>query len=197
MRCPAAVAGQAGVAADPDAGTARRDRAGIADAAAESRDRDRRGVRRRRRLTAGIGIAAEPDAGAAGRDRTGIADAAGEGRDRDRCGASTNCGCRCWRCRRPRCRCPCPPTIAPELLMPPAKVEIVTDPRCCPGWRQSIALPPARMPLPPAEIVPELLMPPAKVEIVTVAVFLLVRAGTLACRRPRCRCRPPRSCRNC
>ena len=39
---------------------------------------------------------------------------------------------------------------------------------------------PPEMPLPPAEIVPELLMPPEKAEIVTVAVFLLVRAGTLA-----------------
>ena len=43
--------------------------------------------------------------------------------------------------------------------MPPAKVEIVTEPLD--------GRPPTKMPANPADIVPELAMPPAKVEIVT------------------------------
>ena len=51
--------------------------------------------------------------------------------------------------------------MVPELLMPPAKVEIVSEP-------PAPAKPPTKMPLPPAEMVPVLLMPPAKVAMVTV-----------------------------
>ena len=66
-------------------------------------------------------------------------------------------------------------TIVPELVMPPEKVEIVTDAKRSSLRLVPLALPPTKMPAPPAEIVPELLMPPAKVEIVTDAVFAGVR----------------------
>jgi hypothetical protein len=48
----------------------------------------------------------------------------------------------------------------PELLIPPLKLESVTDPR-------SAAVPPTKIPEYKVEIAPELLMPPAKVDIVT------------------------------
>ncbi len=64
-------------------------------------------------------------------------------------------------------------TIVPELVMPPAKVEIVTDAALRLPVAVSLAAPPTRMPAPAAVIVPELLMPPEKVEIVTDAVLLL------------------------
>ena len=51
--------------------------------------------------------------------------------------------------------------IAPELLMPPLKIEIVTD-ASLPAAR-----PPTKMPFWNARIVPELVMPPEKVEIMT------------------------------
>ena len=61
----------------------------------------------------------------------------------------------------PPAQMPLPPAeIVPELLMPPEKVEIVTDTVSWLARGCTPALPPAQMPLPPAEIVPELLMPP-------------------------------------
>ncbi len=62
--------------------------------------------------------------------------------------------------------------------MPPEKVEIVTDaaltPRAAP--LPMLAVPPTRMPVPPAEMVPELLMPPVKVEIVIEALPVSIAA---------------------
>src|ERR1700728_957104 len=57
----------------------------------------------------------------------------------------------------------------PPLLMPPAKVEIVTD--AVLPEKSEEAAPPTKMPRPAAEIVPPLLIPPAKVEIVTDAAL--------------------------
>jgi hypothetical protein len=63
---------------------------------------------------------------------------------------------------------PSPPAeMVPELLIPPAKVAIVTD---VAELRLPVlallALPPMKMPLPSAEMLPELLIPPAKVVMV-------------------------------
>ena len=50
--------------------------------------------------------------------------------------------------------------MVPELVIPPEKVEIVTDP-------PEAALPPTQMALPCAEMVPELVMLPEKVNKLT------------------------------
>jgi hypothetical protein len=66
--------------------------------------------------------------------------------------------------------------IVPELVMPPPKVEIVTEATLVWNRPLTIAAPPTMMPLPLAEIVPELVMPPPNVEIVTDGVFVPAKA---------------------
>ena len=57
-----------------------------------------------------------------------------------------------------------PAEMVPELLMPPEKVDIVTEAVVTP-------VPPTKMPLPPAEIIPELLMPPENAAMITFAAL--------------------------
>ena len=74
----------------------------------------------------------------------------------------------------PPIQMPLPPAeIVPELLMPPEKVEIVTDAAFLRSSSPTmLASPPTQRPLPvTAVIVPALTIPPEKVVIVTDAVF--------------------------
>ena len=129
---------------DPDA-LKGRNRAGIADAAGEGRDRQQR-----------AGLSASGTAGhdtvSTRRDDAGIADAAREGRDSNGCAASRYAA---------DSNAALMAEMVPELLMPPEKVKIVPT-------SGAVTVPPTPMPfVATAEIVPELVMPLANVEIMT------------------------------
>ena len=106
-----------------------------------------------------------------GRNRATVADAAAKARDRHR----RNVGTAAEDDASPPTQMPLPPAeIAPELVMPPPKVPIVTD-AVLERPETRTASPPTQMPAAAAEIAPELVMPPPKLEIVSDIVCLVAQ----------------------
>ena len=147
--------------ADDDACRLREDRTGVADAAAEGRNRDRR-------------AGANSVSNAADKDLLALfaviapllvmppvkADTLTDAPDAT---------------AAPPTRIPLPAlaAIVPLLLMPPLKVEIVMD---VPVW---VATPPTAMALPPALIVPVLVIPPETAALLVTRISLLFDVGSI------------------